>query len=108
MQDESKLSDALQNLLNEKPRKNVKHIWFDFHGETHGDNFQKIQLLMNTIKAVQSKFGFFARERHGEQKVLTLQCGVFRTNCIDCLDRTNVSQARISIQATEEILDFIR
>lgn len=36
---ESNLSEYLQNLLQINPRKNVKHIWFDFHGETHGDNF---------------------------------------------------------------------
>jgi len=40
--DEAKLSENLQILLNSHPRKDVKHIWFDFHGETHGENFQKI------------------------------------------------------------------
>lgn len=49
MQDEAKLSDALESLLATKPRKEVKHIWFDFHGETHGDNFYKVQELMSTI-----------------------------------------------------------
>lgn len=37
---------------------------------------------------------------HGDNRVSTLQEGVFRTNCIDCLDRTNVVQsllARVSL-----------
>jgi len=37
--DEQMLTKALVKMLEMQPRKNVKHIWFDFHGETHGDNF---------------------------------------------------------------------
>jgi len=95
-------------MLEKQPRKNVKHIWFDFHGETHGDNFQKINILMNHIQPVQQKFSFFVKERFGQQRVLQLQGGVFRTNCIDCLDRTNVTQAKISFRAIEDILNYIR
>ena len=47
------------------PKKNVKHIWYDFHGETHGDNFHKINDLMSEIRNVQTKFGFFIKERLG-------------------------------------------
>ena len=47
------------------PKKNVKHIWYDFHGETHGDNFHKINDLMSEIRTVQTKFGFFIKERFG-------------------------------------------
>jgi len=32
------------------------------------------------------------------QDVLGLQNGVIRTNCIDCLDRTNVAQQMISLE----------
>ena len=38
-EDEQKLTTKLVKMLEKQPRKNVKHIWFDFHGETHGDNF---------------------------------------------------------------------
>ena len=34
---------------------------------------------------------YFAMDASG--KVLTYQNGVFRTNCMDCLDRTNVTQS---------------
>ena len=71
------------------PRTNVKHIWYDFHKETHGDNFHKLNDLLTEVDAVLQKFGFFAKETNG--KVLQNQSGVFRTNCIDCLDRTNVT-----------------
>lgn len=63
---------------------------------------------MQDLQNVQSKFGFFVKERFGQQKVIKLQAGVFRTNCIDCLDRTNVTQAKISFRSVEEILTYIR
>lgn len=43
-------------------------------------------------------FDFFVRERFGKQRVLKRQSGVFRVNCIDCLDRTNVTQAKIAMR----------
>jgi synaptojanin len=45
-QDEDKLLQALLRQLQSQPNKNVKHKWFDFHGETHGDNFHKVNSLM--------------------------------------------------------------
>jgi hypothetical protein len=63
--DEKKLTEQLIRLLEMSPRRNVKHLWFDFHGETHGDKFYKINDLMNNIHDVQTKFGFFCRERFG-------------------------------------------
>jgi hypothetical protein len=37
-----------------------------------------------------------------------LQKGVYRTNCLDCLDRTNVTQARISLLVLAQILAQIK
>ena len=39
-------------------------------------------------------FQYFLRDHGGN--VLIRQHGVVRTNCIDCLDRTNVVQSRIA------------
>ena len=38
---------------------------------------------------------------------IQLQQGVYRTNCLDCLDRTNVTQAKISYLILAEMLDHI-
>ena len=35
-------------------------------------------------------------------KVLSYQKGILRTNCMDCLDRTNVFQTKISLKVFEE------
>lgn len=53
------------------------------------------------------KFLYFAEDRNtgrcvGEQK------GVMRTNCLDCLDRTNVTQTKIAMRIVENILDKIK
>ena len=37
-----------------------------------------------------------------------LQKGVYRTNCLDCLDRTNVTQARISLLVFQHILTKLK
>ena len=36
------------------------------------------------------------------------QMGILRTNCIDCLDRTNVTQARISLEVLTDVLTKIK
>jgi len=33
---------------------------------------------------------------------------VFRTNCLDCLDRTNVTQTKIALRILENVLDRIK
>lgn len=69
----------------------MEHVWFDFHQETSGEKFYKVNELMDRIYDKLVQFDFFVRERFGEQRVVRRQKGVFRTNCIDCLDRTNVT-----------------
>lgn len=39
-----------------------------------------------------------------ENKVINLQNGVIRTNCIDCLDRTNLIQTKIAYSVLSTIL----
>lgn len=46
--------------------------------------------------------GYFAQNSQTGQQMI--QKGVYRTNCLDCLDRTNVTQARISLLVLCDIL----
>ena len=62
---EEALTGHLIKLLKMHPKREVKHIWYDFHNETHGDNFHKLNQLLLEIRNVQSKFGFFVKERFG-------------------------------------------
>ena len=103
----------------EPVRKNVKHVMFDFHSETKGDNFTNLNKFTDEIADIQERFGFFTGLRFHDAGPgdadsseppswatdrLSMQRGVFRTNCIDCLDRTNVTQTRICLQAVYMIM----
>lgn len=101
---EAKLTAELQKHMLASGINNVKHVWYDFHGETHGDRFYKINELMAELKDVQAEFGFFVRERYGSESIIQKQNGIFRSNCIDCLDRTNLMQAKLAIGTIEHIL----
>lgn len=67
-----------------------------------------IFLINSTIfLPLQTEFGYFL-SRGGT--VLLRQNGVFRTNCIDCLDRTNVVQsllAKLQLNAALKLLAVI-
>ena len=44
--------------------------------------------------------GWFEETVNGRQ-VISLQKGVFRTNCLDSLDRTNVAQSKLGFVALQ-------
>jgi hypothetical protein len=64
--------------------------WFDFHAVCRGMNFENVGFLMDDIGKTLDEFGDTV-ELDG--KLLRKQSGVLRTNCMDCLDRTNVTQS---------------
>jgi len=43
-------------------------------------------------------FGYFAFD-YASQKVVSVQCGVMRVNCLDCLDRTNVMISKVALDS---------
>lgn len=51
---------------------------------------EKMNILKDQIQDVMKSFGFFMKKIDGT--VLATQTGTIRTNCLDCLDRTNVIQ----------------
>ncbi|XP_053570444.1 phosphatidylinositol-3-phosphatase SAC1 [Bombina bombina] len=78
----------------------VRYIAFDFHKECSRMRWDRLQLLVNQVAETQDEFGYFLVDSEG--KVVSQQEGIFRSNCMDCLDRTNVVQsllARRSLQA---------
>ncbi|XP_075103171.1 phosphoinositide phosphatase SAC8 isoform X1 [Nicotiana tabacum] len=72
----------------------VRYVSFDFHHCCGGSNFEKIQLLYDQISEDFEKHGYFLIDT--EEKILAEQRGVIRSNCIDCLDRTNVTQSYLA------------
>jgi hypothetical protein len=82
--------------------------WFDFHAVCRGMKFENVSLLMDLLGSKLDTFGF-SIEANG--KPLSKQSGVLRTNCMDCLDRTNIVQSAcgrraLEIQLKEEGVDL--
>ncbi|KAI1429177.1 SacI homology domain-containing protein [Xylaria sp. FL1777] len=64
--------------------------WFDFHSACRGMKFENVSQLLDTLGRKIEKSGSTV-ELDGQ--VNHMQNGVLRTNCMDCLDRTNVCQS---------------
>ncbi|KAJ4422735.1 Phosphoinositide phosphatase sac1 [Gnomoniopsis sp. IMI 355080] len=79
----------------------VHYIYFDFHSETKGMKLHRAQLLLDRMQdALLAQQYFRAVDMpagiDGRLEVRNLQTSVVRTNCMDCLDRTNVVQSMMA------------
>lgn len=72
--------------------------WFDFHAICRGMKFENVSILMESLGKTLDSFGDTV-EVNGQQT--SRQSGVLRTNCMDCLDRTNVVQSACGRRALE-------
>ena len=76
---------------------------FDFNAVTGGD-FRLANNIRPLLAPSAEEFRY-ALEDLDTKSVVLEQVGVFRTNCLDCLDRTNVIQGIISQIAIDLFLD---
>lgn len=79
----------------------LHYVYFDFHNETKGLKWHRAQLLLDQLQdALQSQRYFrgidMPGNATGELEVRNTQTSVVRTNCMDCLDRTNVVQTMLA------------
>ncbi|KAG8685683.1 hypothetical protein FRC08_012971, partial [Ceratobasidium sp. 394] len=68
----------------------AKLVDFDFHAECRGMKYENISKLVAQLERTFEAQGYFWVL---DGQPVARQRGVFRTNCIDCLDRTNVVQS---------------
>lgn len=90
--DEGQLSAAYAEEMQKLP--NVRYVSFDFHHVCGSSNFANLQVLYDKISEEFEKQGYFLIDKDG--KILEEQRGIIRSNCIDCLDRTNVTQSYLA------------
>ncbi|KMT12350.1 hypothetical protein BVRB_5g102860 isoform A [Beta vulgaris subsp. vulgaris] len=93
---EGKLSSAYATEMKKLP--NVRYVPFRFHSICGKSSFDNLHVLYDEISEDFGKQGYFLVD--SGENVLEEQRGVIRSNCIDCLDRTNVTQsylARLSL-----------
>ncbi|KAI0750962.1 inositol polyphosphate phosphatase [Daedaleopsis nitida] len=83
---------------------------YDFHAAVryggHESVFRGIRNL-ETVSDNIERFGFAMADATTDE-IITEQKGAFRTNCLDCLDRTNFVQDILSRTALEEYLKHVR
>ncbi|KAA8917681.1 hypothetical protein TRICI_000178 [Trichomonascus ciferrii] len=79
---ESQIGQAYADLADEN---GFDLEWFDFHQVCRGMRFDRVETLFETqVGDKLQRFGWTDLSKGKKQT------GVFRVNCIDCLDRTNV------------------
>eukprot|EP00850_Spirogloea_muscicola_P015724 SM000123S25836 [mRNA] locus=s123:87963:93674:- [translate_table: standard] len=91
-----KYAEAMQAL---NDLEDVRYVPFDFHKVCGHVHFERLSLLYDEVADALSKQRYFLALASG--KVVEEQKGVARTNCIDCLDRTNVTQSYLARRALE-------
>ncbi|KAL6520902.1 Phosphoinositide phosphatase sac8 [Orobanche gracilis] len=83
----------------------VRYISFDFHQSCGNGNFDNINLLYKEIAEDFGKQGYFLLDPEG--KIQAEQDGITRSNCIDCLDRTNVTQSYLAQKSLDSQLQRV-
>lgn len=77
----------------------LNFVCFDFHDYCRGMHFENVSILTDALEDDMIRaMRYCWLDRHG---VVCTQQGVFRINCIDCLDRTNVVQTAIAKSVLE-------
>lgn len=100
---EIQLSNRYRQLLKNSDRKEeIDYTDFDFHQETKVGGFASAVKILRLLDESLHQFGFFSYDLDLNQEI-TRQDGVFRVNCLDCLDRTNLIEQVIS----RTVLDLI-
>ena len=70
------------------------------------DDYSRIDYLMQNIEIPINIFQFFSEDLNSHE-ILKHQKGTTRTNCLDCLDRTNVIQTRVSWLVLQKMLYYL-
>ncbi|PVV04040.1 hypothetical protein BB560_001477, partial [Smittium megazygosporum] len=94
---EKPVCDAFGEMVSKFSDKNsIEYIHFDFHKECSRMRFDRVSLLIDQIKTRLDEFGSFIISPKKSAEPTRIQTGVVRSNCMDCLDRTNVMQSVLS------------
>lgn len=91
---EGKLEKSFADTIKKMDNPLIKYESFDFHKQCGTDRWDRLSILTNRLASDMDAFGFFFSTKTGN--ILGIQRGIFRVNCIDCLDRTNVVQGLLA------------
>ncbi|XP_007904906.1 synaptojanin-1 isoform X2 [Callorhinchus milii] len=103
---EHMLSKAFQSHLKASVHANdILMVNFDYHQQVKGVKSDKLSTLLKPkLKPFLEDCGFFYCDSNGVQRT---QTGSIRTNCLDCLDRTNSVQTFIGLEMLPKQLESL-
>lgn len=101
---EAMLSNEFQKHHHQSSHSDVPHIVFDYHVECRGGNQSNLTKLKESIEKSCGSFNMFYC--NGDD-VVQEQNGTIRTNCLDCLDRTNCVQTFIGLEVLNEQIKML-
>ncbi|GAB0096797.1 Synaptojanin-1 [Sergentomyia squamirostris] len=96
---EAMLSNEFQRHHKESENTDVPHIVFDYHQECRGGNITALAKLKARLESLCAPLGLFFA---ADDQVVREQRSVIRTNCLDCLDRTNCVQTFFGLEVLNE------
>lgn len=96
---EKPVKEIYERVVSSLADKQLTYVYFDFHKECSKMRWHRVQLLLQELQRLGlEQVQWF--EQDGE-KVVREQNGIVRTNCMDCLDRTNVVQSTLALHVLE-------
>lgn len=102
---EKAVKDAFEQAVADAANPRVHYTYFDFHHECKGLRFDRVSLLIDALEEDLQVQGYFAQDTaSGGNPTQRTQTSVVRSNCMDCLDRTNVVQSALGTWALTQQL----
>ncbi|XP_062536604.1 phosphatidylinositide phosphatase SAC2 isoform X5 [Armigeres subalbatus] len=98
---EKVIGDAYANHVVRLNSDKLTYVTFDFHEYCRGMRFENVSSLIEALAPEAGSMGFHWRDSNGS---ICNQKSVFRVNCMDCLDRTNVVQTALGKAVLESQL----
>ena len=94
--EEQMITDTYEDLMKKNNLQNARYEYFDFHHAVKGQRFDRVNAVIHKLQPMIENFRFYVEDTVKRTIQLT-QKGVVRTNCLDCLDRTNFFQGKVAI-----------
>ncbi|GAA5862472.1 hypothetical protein JCM3774_002529 [Rhodotorula dairenensis] len=92
---EKPVKEAYERALHALQNPRVHYTYFDFHKECKGLRFDRVGVLIDKLHEDLERQGYFYHDVSASAQPQRKQSSVVRTNCMDCLDRTNVVQSAL-------------
>ncbi|KAK1965185.1 hypothetical protein LY78DRAFT_658563 [Colletotrichum sublineola] len=88
----------------------LHYVYFDYHHETKGMKMHRAYALVEKLRDALDAQGYFRAvdmpgANDGRLEPRAFQTSVMRTNCMDCLDRTNVVQSMFARHMLDRIFE---